>query len=249
MKISPLADEGKRRVFQIEIPWAEIADDYEALIARYSHVRLPGFRQGRIPQAIIEQRFARKLCDDLSTCIVQRLGREAVLTMGIEPLGPLEAFAIECKRDRPFRAQIRFLPLPDFKVPALTDLTTEKGRPNDLDSISCRLLELIPFEIPGELVRQELELDGLGETPADSEDWKAASRRIRLLIILKRIAREQGIEVEESDVNRRIIEKAQEFDTSAEMLMAELVKGGGMIRLQEMLLAERTLEYLLEIIR
>ena len=77
-------------------------------------------------------------------------------------------------------------------------------------------------------------------------EWQAASERIRLMLILKQIARQEGIEVDETDVNNRIAEKAEEFGTTKKALQAELEKGGGMERLREMLLAESTLEYLVE---
>jgi FKBP-type peptidyl-prolyl cis-trans isomerase (trigger factor) len=65
-------------------------------------------------------------------------------------------------------------------------------------------------------------------------------------LILKRLAREEGIEVEEADVDRRIEEKAAEFGTNLDTLSAELEEGGGKARLKDLLLAESVLEYLLE---
>ena len=69
---------------------------------------------------------------------------------------------------------------------------------------------------------------------------------MRLLLILKKIARTEGIEVDERDVELRIAAKAREFDTTPAQLKAELEQGGGYLRLREMLLAESTLGYLLE---
>jgi hypothetical protein len=69
------------------------------------------------------------------------------------------------------------------------------------------------------------------------------------MVILKRIARQEGIEVDEGDVTRRIAEKASEFGTTIQGLRAELEEGGGMARLRDMLLAESTLEYLIEVNR
>jgi FKBP-type peptidyl-prolyl cis-trans isomerase (trigger factor) len=66
------------------------------------------------------------------------------------------------------------------------------------------------------------------------------------MIILKKIARQEGIEVDELDVETRIKEKASEFGTTVEELRSQLEKGGGRDRLHNMLVAERTLEYLLE---
>ena len=75
------------------------------------------------------------------------------------------------------------------------------------------------------------------------------AQRIRLMLILRKIARQEGITVDETDVSERISEKAGEFRTTKEALKKELEEGVAMARLKDMLLAESTLEYLTEIRR
>jgi hypothetical protein len=57
------------------------------------------------------------------------------------------------------------------------------------------------------------------------------AQRVKLMLILKRIAREEGIEVEEAEVDRRIEAKAAEFGIRTETLRADLDKDGGRERL------------------
>ncbi len=102
------------------------------------------------------------------------------------------------------------------------------------------------FDIPDKLVKDELDLDGIGDAAPGSAEWKAATDRIKLMLILKQIARQEGIEVDEADVNARIAEKASEFGTTVKSLEKQFEKGGGLQRLRDMLIAESTLEYLLE---
>jgi FKBP-type peptidyl-prolyl cis-trans isomerase (trigger factor) len=230
----------------IEAPWSEIADDYHDIVAQYTKGPIPGFRAGKTPQTVIEQRFRKEISADLSARVAQRFGREALQEADAEALGPLQAFEIECDKGRPFRAQVRFLPMPEIRLPDLAGLLTSNDGTDPRDRISHRLLELVPFDVPGELVRAELRRDGLGESDPGSEVWTAAANRIRLMVILKKIARQEGIEVDESDVETRIKEKASEFGTTVEELRSQLEKGGGRERLRNMLVAERTLEYLLE---
>jgi FKBP-type peptidyl-prolyl cis-trans isomerase (trigger factor) len=246
MKMTQLDDDDGKRVLRIEGPWPEIEVDYRDLVSRYAKVRLPGFRPGKAPQAVIEQRFHKEIIEDLSTQIAERFGREAAREAGVEALGPLEVSEIECKRGESFRAMVRYLPLPEFQLPDLSDLKAKEDGTDARDRISRRLLELVSFGVPGELVRQELELDCLGESDPASEPWRAAAERIRLMVILKKIARQESIEVDENDVKKRIRERAKEWGESEKALISKLEKGGGMARLRDMLLAERTLEYLIE---
>jgi len=242
-----LDEEGGYRRLQIEAPWEEIAAEYRDLVTRYAaSVRLPGFRPGKTPRGVVEQKFHREIIEDLSLRAAQRLGAEVASQAGVEALGPLEASEIECEKGQSFRARVRYLPLPEFRVPEPADLATPDDGTDPRDRISRRLLELAPFELPADLVRQELENDGLGESASDSDAWRAAAERVRLMVILKRIGRREGIEVDGKDVNARIAEKAVEFGTTREALREELAKGGGLQRLKDMLLAESTLEYLVE---
>jgi FKBP-type peptidyl-prolyl cis-trans isomerase (trigger factor) len=230
----------------IEAPWSEISDDYHDIVAQYAKAPIPGFRAGKTPQTVIEKRFRKEISVDLSARVAQRFGREALQEAGAEALGPLQAFEIECDKGRPFRAKVRYLPMPQFELPDLAGLLTSDDGTDPRDRISLMLLERLPFEVPGELVREELRRDSLGESDPGSEVWAAAADRIRLMLILKKIARQEGIEVDESNVETRIKEKASEFGTTVEELRSQLEKGGGRERLRNMLVAERTFEYLLE---
>ena len=231
---------------RIEAAWDEIDSDYNDILNEYSHVRLPGFRPGKIPRNVIEQRFRKEITDDLSHRAAQRLGREAVREAGVEVLGPVEATDIECEKDKPFLFNARYHPMPKIDLPDIGSLKIDISGGDPRDQISLRLLELVSFGVPEGLVKDELALDGADGGGPGSPEWNAARDRIKLMLILKQIARQEGIEVDEKDIEQRIEEKAVEFDTSPDTLSAELEKGGGLQRLKDMLLAESTLDYLLE---
>jgi FKBP-type peptidyl-prolyl cis-trans isomerase (trigger factor) len=239
------SDDGYHRLM-IETDWSELAADYDDIVDRYTKVRVPGFRPGKTPRSIVEQRFQNEISDDLSHSAIQRFGLQAVREAGIQVLGPAEAEEIECARGRIFRAALRFYPMPKIELPDLGKLGAGDQTIDLRDLISLRLLELVNFDIPDGLVRDELALDGIESGEPGSAEWQAASERIRLMLILKQVARQEGIEVDEADVTDRIAAKAEEFGTTQKVLQAELEKGGGMLRLKEMLLAESTLEYLME---
>jgi FKBP-type peptidyl-prolyl cis-trans isomerase (trigger factor) len=230
----------------VEADWSELSDDYDSIVAEYAKVPVLGFRPGKAPRNMIEKRFHHEIIDDLSRRSAQRIGREAVREHGIEALGLVEAEEIECAKGQVFRARLRFHPMPNIDLPDISNLIIDNGGVDPRDQISLRLLELVSFDVPDELVKDELDLDGIGEgSPGDAE-WKAASDRIRLMLILKQIARREGIEVDEADVNNRIAEKAKEFGTTIESLQKELEKGGGLQRLRDMLIVESTLDYVSE---
>jgi FKBP-type peptidyl-prolyl cis-trans isomerase (trigger factor) len=229
----------------IEADWSELSDDYDSIVAEYAKVRVPGFRPGKVPRNIIENRFQEEILDDLSHRAAKRIGREALGEAGIETLGNVEAEEIECAKGHLFRASLRFHPMPEINLPDINSLNIDDGDADPRDQISLKLLELLSFDVPEKLVKNELGLDGIGDTEPGSLQWKAAGDRVKLMLILKKIARQEGIEIDDADVNDRIAEKAKEFKTTTKSLRKELEKGGGVQRLRDMLIAESTLEYLM----
>ena len=239
-------EDGYRRL-RLEVPWEEIAPDYDDLVAAYGRRPLRGFRPGKVPRQVVAQRFRREINEQLTQQVAQRLCRQALVEAGAEATGPLEVSEVEWKKGGGFQFMARFFPLPEFDMPdyrSWGDAVAEVDDPQG--ELSLRLLEAVDFLVPEELVQGELAYEGHNEVDPESEAWQAAARRLKLMLILKRIARNEGLEVEEADVEERIREKAAEFGTSDEALKAELEQGGGRARLKDLLLAENVLGYLLE---
>jgi FKBP-type peptidyl-prolyl cis-trans isomerase (trigger factor) len=237
------------RLLRVQVPWEKIAPDYDDILNDYARLPVPGFRPGKAPRQVVEERFRREISDQLSRRGAQRLCHLALEQAEVEVTGPVEVSEVEWEKGQTFRFTARFFPLPEFELPdyrALTPLGAAVEDPQG--ELSHRLLELVDLVVPEKMVRAELAFDGQPDGEPESEAWQAAARRVKLMLILKRIAREEGIEVEESDVEQRIEDKAEEFGTKANTLKAELEKGGGIPRLRDLLLAESTLEYLLEAI-
>ena len=230
----------------ISADWSELADDYSDILAGYRTTQVPGFRPGKVPQSVIEKRCRKEISAQLTQQVAQRLGREAVKEAGIEVLGLAVVEEIECARDQPFRATLRFHPMPEFDLPKLDSLLDGDGDADPRDRISLKLLEQVVFDVPDALVRDQLASDAVAGCEPASAEWTAASDRVRLMVILRKIARQEGIEVDEVDVENRIAEKAEEFAAKKTALRSELERGGGAQRLRDMLLAESTLDYLVE---
>ena len=247
MNINRLPDDNGRTVLQIEADWPELAADYEDVVSTYSQVKIAGFRPGKAPRSVIEGRFQKQMLDDFSQRVAQRLGKQALRDAGAESMGPVEISDVECVKGKTFRLNVSFWPMPEIGLPDLGSLAAgddDKSDPRDL--ISKRLLELVSFTVPDAFVQAELGPDQ-GGCARDSDEWKAAADRVRLMLVLKKIAGREGIEVSEADVEQRIKEKASEFGEDSDSLRTKLQKGGGWQRLKDMLIAEGTLTYLMEI--
>ncbi len=249
MKWELIPQEDGFRLLRVQVPWEQLAPDYDDILKDYMRLPLRGFRPGKAPRQVVEQWYRREISEHLTRSGAQRLGSLALEQAEAEATGPVEVSEVEWEKGHTFRFTVRFFPVPEFELPDYRSLPPlDPAAEDPQGELSQRLLELVSLVVPDELVRAELTFEGQADCEPESEAWQVAANRVKLMLILKRIAREEGIEAEEADVEQRIAEKAEAFGTKADTLRAELEKGGGIPRLRDLLLAEGTLEYLLETI-
>jgi FKBP-type peptidyl-prolyl cis-trans isomerase (trigger factor) len=236
-----------RKALRIITEWSEVAADYDDLLAEYSELSLPGFRPGRAPRGVLEQRFRQKLRDDLAARCGRRLIQQALRDMNLKAAGPAELIeiALEPRRELSFTAEFVPLPtldLPDYAAAPVAGATDEERR----DHLSEWLLAHTVWEAPAALVRKECEREGRPGADSGSEIWREAARRVKLGVILEQIADVEGIETDRRDVDARIEKIAAVNGFRPEDLRRKLEREDGLHRLQVLLRAEQTLEYLLE---
>lgn len=224
---------------RIAAEWSEVAADYDDLLAGYGKVALPGFRPGKAPRAMIEQRYRQQIRYDFTARCGRRLAREALRDRNLHAAAPIEVVAIQFEPHREFSFTAEFVPLPKLDLPdyaavPLTGTTDAAQR----DEISEWLLAHTPGNMPEALVRQECE-------PGRPE-WPVAARRVKLMLILEQIAEAEGIRLGEHDVDARIEKMAGEAGVKPGALRRQLGEDG-VTRLRSLLRVEKTLDHLIVI--
>ena len=117
-------------------------------------------------------------------------------------------------------------------------LSQEKN--GKLDEISAKLLERTKIELHPAMVETEMRYSE--ESTRDD-----AEARMKLMLILKKIALQDGIEVDAKDIEKRIGTVAVESDVSPEEFKRFLIENKAMGRFADSLLAETVLDYIIEI--
>ncbi len=231
----------------VEADWAEIQADYDDLMSSYGALAVPGFRPGRAPGKQVERHFRKEIRADVVSRCVERLSRQAIEAENLNPIGPISVSDVELEPGRPFRFLARFTSAPEFDIPDLATLVLPDGTDAERrDAASAWLLENTDANVPDAVVEWELSFgDDSGATPGSAE-WNAARDRAKLLLVLRAIARRDGIDVDDRDVDERIETMAGNLGTTARQLRNELLQKGGLRRVRTFMLAERTLDYLLE---
>jgi FKBP-type peptidyl-prolyl cis-trans isomerase (trigger factor) len=233
---------------RVEADWVEIQADYEDLMSSYGALAVPGFRPGRAPGKQVERYFRKEIRADVVSRCVERLSHQAIEAEKLNPVGPISVSDVELEPGRPFRFLAWFTPAPEFDIPVLAALVLPEGTDAERrDAASAWLLENTDANVPDAVVEWELSFgDGSSATPGSAE-WNAARDRAKLLLVLRAIARRDGVDVDDRDVDERIETMAGNLGTTARQLRNELLQKGGLRRIRTFMLAERTLDYLLEI--
>src|SRR5678816_3630300 len=123
-----------KRALKIEIPEDEVNRQFaQAYTELNRQVRIPGFRPGKAPVALLEQRYAKTVEEDVIRNLVPDFYDKAVRQAGIVPvhveIPPLDRAKI--KKDEPFTftATVEIRPhieLRDYKAPSPISLKPDK---------------------------------------------------------------------------------------------------------------------------
>jgi trigger factor len=123
-----------KRALKIEVPADEVSQRFsKAYVELNRQVRIPGFRPGKAPLAILEKRYAKAVEEDVIRGLVPDYYEQAVKQAGISPvvvdIPPLDR--VKIKKDEPFTftATVEIKPtieLRDYKAPNPISLKQDK---------------------------------------------------------------------------------------------------------------------------
>jgi len=114
-----------KRALKIEIPEEEVTKRFTKVYAELSRqVKIPGFRPGKAPRALLEKRYAKNVEEDVIRSLVPDFYTRAVRQAGIVPVDveipPLERIKIKKDSTLSFTATVEIKPtieLRDYKPP------------------------------------------------------------------------------------------------------------------------------------
>jgi len=114
-----------KRALKIEVPEDEVNRQFaQAYTELNRQVRIPGFRPGKAPQALLEQRYAKAIEEDLVRKLIPDYYDKAIRQAGIVPVlvevTPLERVKIKKNSPFSFTATVEIKPkidLRDYKAP------------------------------------------------------------------------------------------------------------------------------------
>ena len=246
MEVIVTLDRGFEKELSVTVPWDMIGAEYERIVKRYAKLPLRGFRPGKTPVGFVESSFAQQIKNDLLTAVSARLCRKALQDSGMVAGTPVEISDSLLQKKEYLKFRAAFIVMPEFDLPnyACLGLSSEYGEAR-LDEISRKLLECTDISLHPCYIENELKYSE-NENGAEA-DRNDAEKRVKLMLILKSIARQDRIEIDEKDMEDRIGSVAEENGVTPEELRKFLAENNGLARFADTLLAEAVLEYIAEI--
>ena len=155
MQVTETLSEGLKRAFTIVVPVADIEGKRTTRLAELSRTaKLPGFRPGKVPMAVVRTRFGSavmaEVLEESVNDATRRVLNERGLRAATQP--KVEVVTLDEAKDLEFKVELELLPditLPDFGAIALTRL---KATPSDdavakaLEQMAARAKEMV--EVP-----------------------------------------------------------------------------------------------------
>jgi len=147
MQVTEVANEGLKRAYTVVVPASDIAAEREKRLAQLGReLRLPGFRPGKVPAKVVQQRYGQAVMGEVLEQSVNNATQQVVSDRGLRPaLQPkIELVNFNEGSDLEFKVELEVLPdipMPDFagiELERLKAEPTEEQIGKALDSIAQR---------------------------------------------------------------------------------------------------------------
>ncbi|MGC9158248.1 MAG: trigger factor [Terracidiphilus sp.] len=115
------------RELMIDVPAEEVSKAYQTVVGEYrKHARIPGFRNGKVPETVIRSRFAEKIRKEVIDILVPERFSKAVHDLGVQPVGEPRVTELTFEDGQPLHMKATFECIPEFSIDGYQAVTVER---------------------------------------------------------------------------------------------------------------------------
>jgi trigger factor len=180
--ITPKKSDGVERLLEITVPIETVRDAEERAVRRYaSSVRLPGFRPGKAPAAMVRKRFAQAIRQEALEALVQDAYKETLEREKLQPVAQPHIHDLKFNDGEPLTFELHLEVRPElelartggFRISRPPSEVTDDMVQAQLDQLREQRATLAPAEerpLPGDQVTVVLSTaDESGAIPEGKE--------------------------------------------------------------------------------
>jgi trigger factor len=118
MKVEVEKQPGSVSKLQIELPAEEVSREWDAIANSFARfAKIPGYRPGKAPRAVIDKRFRKEIQDELTKKLVSKSYHEAVEQEQLRVASVTNIEDIQFGEDKSMRFKATVVTAPEFEVP------------------------------------------------------------------------------------------------------------------------------------
>src|SRR4026207_447943 len=118
MKVEVEKQPGSVSKLQIELPADEVAKEWDAIANSFVRfAKIPGYRPGKAPRAVIDKRFRKEIQDKLTKKLVSKSYHEAVEQEQLRVASLTNIEDVQFGEDKSMRFRATVVTAPEFELP------------------------------------------------------------------------------------------------------------------------------------
>jgi trigger factor len=155
IQITTKKSEGVERLLEVSVPLVAVRDEEEKTAKRYAaSVRLPGFRPGKAPAAMVRKRFKDAIRQQVLETLVQEAFKEVMEREKLDVAAQPHVHDVKFEDDQPLtfelhlevRPKIELARTNGFKVPRSTSTVTDAQVQEQLETLRDQKATWAPVE-------------------------------------------------------------------------------------------------------
>jgi trigger factor len=118
MKVEVEKQPGSVSTLQIELPPEEVTKEWDAIANNFARfARIPGYRPGKAPRAVIEKRFRKEIQDELTKKLVSKSYHTAIEQNQLRVVSLTNLEDVQFGQDKSMRFRATVVTAPEFELP------------------------------------------------------------------------------------------------------------------------------------
>lgn len=114
---------------RVELPADRVSTEIQSLSAEFQkQVRIPGYRPGKAPRALVESRFAKDIREEATNRLFKESLGEAIKQKQLQVISVSQVENLEIATDNTLRYKVTVVTAPEFSLPDYSSIPSEVSR-------------------------------------------------------------------------------------------------------------------------
>jgi trigger factor len=123
----PVLNPDCTRELLLDVPAEDVTKSYRRATREYQkYAKIPGFRPGKVPEAVVKRRFANEIRKEVIDTLLPERFNHAVRDLGVTPVGQPQITELTVEDGSPLHVKAVFEFIPAFSIEGYKDVTVPK---------------------------------------------------------------------------------------------------------------------------